>query len=416
MKKNEFISYRIKNIDTFGNNEDSKDITDVSPIRSFEIKISKIQNIKCFDKKNIKNLKIASEKEEDNFFNKLRKIKQGKQKLSSIKEIKKKSNFIYFSNIQSDKQINNVSKLFKEKGKKIDLKSKNKNILKKLKKFNSCKNLILGKYPMGHRLLLPIHHYFKEDKNHNNLREAFTIKRKTNKELYYIEENTEIQNNKERFKKEPKKNIKTEMKKEIQIENKIENNKDKKYNTKEKVEIEFKIKTHKKENKKEKPFTVLDKITRINEYNEKLKKMYSNRITKKSKERKNKEENIKGKTFEISQLNDFMDLNINFNRNPKNVLEKIEHKSVSHIFDIKSNDKTKQRYLEPIKNIINYNKEYNQENNTNINNNIYNENNINNKTDITNKKEKEEIKINKDNTEKKRKNRKKRYYRKYRKN
>ena len=96
MKKNEFISYRIKNIETSGNNEDSKNIKDISPIRSFEIKITKMKNLKIFDKK---------EKEEDNnLFNKLKKIK-AKQKLASIKETKKKSNFLYFNNIQSDKQI-----------------------------------------------------------------------------------------------------------------------------------------------------------------------------------------------------------------------------------------------------------------------------------------------------------------------
>ena len=402
MKKNEFISYRIKNIETSGNNEDSKNIKDISPIRSFEIKITKMKNLKIFDKK---------EKEEDNnLFNKLKKIK-AKQKLASIKETKKKSNFLYFNNIQSDKQINNVSKIFKEKNKKFDFKNKSKIILKKLKKFNSCKNLILGKYPMGHRLLLPIRNYFKADKNQNNIKEVITIKRKS-KEIYYFEDNTEIQNDRERIKKkEHQKNIKTEMKKEIKNEIKIlEDNQDKNNITKDKVEIEFKIKPNKKETKNEKQLSIQEKIARIYEYNEKIKKMYSNRITRKSKEIKSKEENIKEKTFEISHLNDFMELNTNFNRNKRNTLDKIEHKSVSHFFDIKQNDKMKLKYLKPIKKITNNNKE----NNTNINNNnIYKENNTSNKTDIINNKEKEkekeeiikeeikgekeEIKINKEN-------------------
>ena len=388
MKKNEFISYRIKNIDTSGNNEDSNDITDISPIRSYEIKIKKIKNLKNLDKKGI--TKINNEKEEDNnLFNKLKKIK-AKQKLSSIKEIKKKSNFLYFNNIQSDKQINSVSKLFKEKSKKFDFKNKSKNILKKLKKFNSCKSLILGKYPMGHRLLLPIRNYFKADKNQNNIKEVVTIKRKSKKEIYYFEDNTEIQNNRERIKKnQHQKNIKTEMKKEIkEIKNEIilEDNKNKSDT----------IKTNKKETKNEKPLSIQDKIARIYEYNEKIKRMYSNRIIRRAKEIKNKEENIKEKTFEISHLNDFTELNTNFNKNPRNTLDKIEHKSVSLIIDIKSNDKLKHKFLKPIKKITNNNKENNNENNTNINNNIYKENNTSNKTDIINNKEnKEEIKNNK---------------------
>jgi hypothetical protein len=248
-----------------------------------------MKNLKIFDKK---------EKEEDNnLFNKLKKIK-AKQKLASIKETKKKSNFLYFNNIQSDKQINNVSKIFKEKNKKFDFKNKSKIILKKLKKFNSCKNLILGKYPMGHRLLLPIRNYFKADKNQNNIKEVITIKRKS-KEIYYFEDNTEIQNNRERIKKkEHQKNIKTEMKKEIKNEIKIlEDNQDKNDITKDKFEIEFKIKPNKKETKNEKQLSIQEKIARKYEYNEKIKKMYSNRITRKSKEIKSKEENIKEKTF-----------------------------------------------------------------------------------------------------------------------
>ena len=87
--------------------------------------------------------------------------------------------------------------------------------------------------------------------------------------------------------------------------------------------------------------------------NPKIKRMYSNRIIRRAKEIKNKEENIKEKTFEISHLNDFTELNTNFNKNPRNTLDKIEHKSVCHFFDIKQNDKMKLKYLKPIKKITN---------------------------------------------------------------
>jgi hypothetical protein len=110
-------------------------------------------------------------------------------------------------------------------------------------------------------------------------------------------------------------------------------------------------------------------MARIYEYNEKIKRMYSNRIIRRAKEIKNKEENIKEKTFEISHLNDFTELNTNFNKNPRNTLDKIEHKSVSLIIDIKSNDKLKHKFLKPIKKITNNNKENNNENKENINDN-----------------------------------------------
>ena len=423
MKKNEFISYRIKNINTSKNNEDSKDITDISPIRSYEFKIAQIKNFKSFDIKNIKKIRIKHDKENNDFFHKLQKIKQSKHKLSALKDSKKKSNIIYFNNIQCDRQINDISTLFKEKEKKIECKNNKKSLIKKLKKFNSCKNLILGKYPIGHRLLLPIRHYFKIDNKNANLKEFVTIKKKNKKDIYIIEENTEYQNtkgknmftnNKKRKKiktekEKDKEEIKIEMKKEIKNENKIETenkneeNKEKNdINKNNKVEIAFKIKRNKKENKIEKPFTIADKISRINEYSDKIKKMYTNRLIRKSKEINSKEENIKEKTFEISHINDIMELKTT-NRNPKNTLDKIEHKSnsMSHIFDIKPIENVKQKYLKPIKFIINNNnKENNKENNQNIiSNNNCGGNNTNNKTEINNKKE--EIKIIKENKENK---------------
>ena len=91
MKKNEFISYRIKNINTSKNNEDSKDITDISPIRSYEFKIAQIKNFKSFDIKNIKKIRIKQDKKNNDFFHKLQKIKPSKHKLSALKDSKKKS-------------------------------------------------------------------------------------------------------------------------------------------------------------------------------------------------------------------------------------------------------------------------------------------------------------------------------------
>ena len=365
MINNRYISYKIHSNDSCPNNEDSSDLIGVNPIKSYEIKIAKIPILKHRKVKNNYNIneKLKLNKKEKSILAKLQKLR--KKSLSSIRERKKKINIVYFNNIEKQ---NDFSKL--ENNINNDFNRNERNLFKKL---NCCKSLILGKYPTLHGLLLPIQHDFVID-NHYLLKRKLDIYKRKKKEI--IDE-TEEKNKKEeksdkiikkeikKIKKNKKIIIKDEIKKEIEKEE--QNGKNDVF--KDKIKIFMKI--NKNKDKDERTITSSDKITRINEYNNKIKKMNLIRIRKRIKE---KEEEInKEKSFD-NKINELIDYNIT-NKNRKNKLDKIgfKSKSISNIFDIKKIENIKPKYLKPIKNEINLI--------------IKNEKNDNIKTEINDKKE-----------------------------
>ena len=112
------------------------------------------------------------------------------------------------------------------------------------------------------------------------------------------------------------------------------------------------MKINKNKDKNERSITSSNKITRINEYNNKIKKMNLFKIKKRIKE---KEEEIKKEKSFDTKINEFIDYNITNKNRINKKLDKIEFKSksISNIFDIKKIENIKPKYLKPIKNEIN---------------------------------------------------------------
>ena len=411
---NNFFSYRIKKNESTLNNDNLVDLMDISPLRSYEIKIAKIPAMKNIYNKNL-NLSIQLKQSNDNknlLFN-LHKLQNKNTNISSLGTPKKKINLLFFGDIHNQNILNGTYMLNRNKFK--NEKINRKTLFKKLKKFHSCQNLILGRYPTGHRLLLPIQHNFK-DENKNIIEEKDENKNK--KEIYIYDDNIEKKSKKKPFKIKIKGKNKTKekdtvdgssqrkaLKKEKEKEE-IEKNKEKddigkekekekdvidrekekekedkegkKDKFKDKFEIFLKIKKTKKYNNNiDRCITstkqnILDKVTRIHEYNDKIQKMNSYRFKKKNNETENelKEEkdkkNIvdinKNRSKEILDINknkDILDLNKsetniinnlhdNKNQNRRNSIEKNDFKSnsLSNIYE--NNIDKKQIFIKQI--------------------------------------------------------------------
>ena len=116
-----------------------------------------------------------------------------------------------------------------------------KSFIKKLKKFHSCQNLILGKYPTGHGLLLPIQRDFEID-NHHIIEEKGKKekKNKIKKEINLIAQNV---------KKKIKEKNKIEQKNTTNIITNIINNNKKEEEKKEIMDSKEKEEIKEKENK-----------------------------------------------------------------------------------------------------------------------------------------------------------------------
>ena len=195
MNKN-FFSYRIKKNESTLNNDNLLDLMDISPLRSYEIKIAKIPAMKNIYNKNL-NLSIQLKQSNDNknlLFN-FQKLQNKNTNISSLGTPKKKINLLFFGDMQNQNILNGTYMLNRNKFK--NEKINRKTLFKKLKKFHSCQNLILGRYPTGHRLLLPIQHNFK-DENKNIIEEKDENKNK--KEIYIYDDNIEKKSKKKPFK------------------------------------------------------------------------------------------------------------------------------------------------------------------------------------------------------------------------
>ena len=371
MQNNEFLSYRISNNDSSRNNDDLMDLINISPLKNYEIKIAKIPLIKILDSKNINmSIKLKKILEKKNVLVNFKKLKIKSTNLSDIRTPKKRINISFFDDIKNKNKLNNISQL--ENKIKYNINNNKRSFIKKLKKFRSCKNLILGKYPRcNHGLLLPIQRNFKiddhsiiEEKENNN---------KNKKEIYKYYENFEEKNIKEKTvkikikeknkkeyinKEKDKKKNKKKMKKEEVSNTKEEENKIDIF--KDKIEIICKIKKGKKNNKLErcinpKRLHILDKISRINEYNDKIKKMNSIKIKRKIKKIELKEE--KDKNIYINKSKDDIYtnnvVNLKESQHFRNKLDKSNFKSnsLSNIHDNnKTNNNLKPIYLKTINN------------------------------------------------------------------
>ena len=398
MKKNEFISYKINNYDSSRNAENLMDLMSISPLKSYEIRLAKIPLIKNFNEKNINiSIKLKKSNENKNLLVKFNQIKNQNRNLSVIRTPKKRINILFYNDIKNQKKLNDNSKKLYNKILKNNIINNKRSLVKKLKKFHSCQNLILGKYPINHRLLLPIQRDFKID-NHNILEEPKNDindnnnnKNKNKREIFILDGNIEGKNLKEKgvqikvkernkmrqrslIINHDKKGFKKKEKEKEDIKNEKEDisekEEDKTDAIKDKIEIIFKIKKNKKNNKIERCITstklnILDKVSRIHEYNEKIKKMNSLKFKKKidiikfkELKEKEKERNSDIININLSKNQEIIDNNNTaINRNPKNKLDKSEFKSnsVSNIFEniTQKNINIKPKQLNPIRNINN---------------------------------------------------------------
>ena len=383
MKKNEFISYKINNNDSSRNAENLMDLMSISPLKSYEIRLAKIPLIKNFNEKNINiSIKLKKSNENKNLLVKFNQIKNQNRNLSVIRTPKKRINILFYNDIKNPNKLNdNHKKLYNKILKNNIINNNKRSLAKKLKKFHSCQNLILGKYPINHKLLLPIQRDFKID-NHNILEEPKNDINNNKREIFIFDENIKEKNLKEkgvqikikernkmrqrslilnhdkkRFIKKEKEDIKNEK------EDISEKEEDKADAFKDKIKIIFKNKKNKKNNKIERCITstklnILDKVSRIHEYNEKIKKMNSLKFKElKEKEKEKEKERNSDININMSKNQEIIDNNTANNRNPKNKLDKSEYKSnsVSNIFEniTKKNINIKPKQLKPIKNINN---------------------------------------------------------------
>ena len=188
MINNEFVSYKICSKDSLRNNDNLIDILDISPLKSYEIRIAKMPTIKKAKEQKLNlSIKLNHYNEKKNLYFNVHKLKTKKKNLSTIKTPKKRINVLFFNYLQNH---NKEAKAKMEQDKNNNLNGNNNSLAKKVKKFYSCQNLILGKYPINHRLLLPIQREFKV----NNFQEKFEDKNKKKKEIYIIDENLEEKN------------------------------------------------------------------------------------------------------------------------------------------------------------------------------------------------------------------------------
>ena len=387
MKNNEFISYKINNYDSSRNTENLMDLMNISPLKSYEIRLAKIPLIKNLNENKLNiSIKLKNNIEKKNLLVQFNKIKNQNRNLSVIRTPKKRINILFYNDMKNKNKLNNNnnSKLIKKIKDNI-IHNNKRSFAKKLKKFHSCQNLILGKYPINHRILLPIQREdFKID-NHNILEIKNDNKNKNKREIFILDEN--IENN---YFKEKRVQIKIKDRKKIRQKSFVINN-EKDYRKKEKedikdenvdinerqdktdvfkdkIEIIFKIKKSKKNNKIERCITstklnILDKVSRIHEYNDKIKKMNSLKFKKKIdiikfKELKEKEkEKNSDVNIDINKNQEIIDNNIVDNRNPKNKLNKSGFKSnsMSNIYENITKNKIiiKPKHLNSINNMNN---------------------------------------------------------------
>ena len=161
MINNKYFSYKISNIDSSRNSDNLIDSIGISPLKSCEIKIAKIPFIKHLTNKKMNiNIKVKQYNGKNNLLINYHKLKS-KKNLSALRIPKKRINILFFNDLQIQSKKNKERKVINNK--KSNIKSNNKTLANKLKKFHSCNNLILGKYPTGHRLLLPIQRSFKSE-------------------------------------------------------------------------------------------------------------------------------------------------------------------------------------------------------------------------------------------------------------
>ena len=346
--KNRFFSYKIKNDDITRNNDCCDDFTFNTPVKSYEIKIAKFPKLNNNKDKKINIcIKFKNSKEKRNISSYLQKsIKKKSKNLYSLREQNKRIKFFFFDTSQRKNEFNNMSKFEKNKKNSIRISHNKKSLLSQIKKFRSCQNLILGKYPVAHKLLLPIQHDFKV--NNDIIEEKTEIKKKKKKEINKITVNAECKkNNKE-------KEIEIEGKNNKNIDKKTNDNKNDKANKEEnidifkkKIKIILKIRENKNNYKSQRSITIVDKINRINEYSERIKQMNSNRIKRKNTEMRDEE--MKESLIDINKSKDFINNN---GRNSNMKTEKIEIKSSSanDIFAAGKINNIKPKYLKPISN------------------------------------------------------------------
>ena len=392
MKNNEFISYKINNYDSSRNTENLMDLMNISPLKSYEIRLAKIPLIKNLNENKLNiSIKLKNNIEKKNLLVQFNKIKNQNRNLSVIRTPKKRINILFYNDMKNKNKLNNNnnnnnSKLIKKIKDNI-IHNNKRSFAKKLKKFHSCQNLILGKYPINHRILLPIQKEdFKID-NHNILEIKNDNKNKNKREIFILDENIENNNFKEKgvqikikdrkkirqksFVINNEKDYRKKEKEDIKDENvDINERQDKTDVFKDKIEIIFKIKKSKKNNKIERCITstklnILDKVSRIHEYNDKIKKMNSLKFKKKIdiikfkelKEKEKEKEKNSDVNIDINKNQEIIDNNIIDNRNPKNKLNKSGFKSnsMSNIYENITKNKIiiKPKHLNPINNMNN---------------------------------------------------------------
>ena len=382
MNKNKFFSYKIKNNESTRSNNNLEDLMNISPLRSCKIKIAKIPVLKNIYNKSLNiSIKLNENKLNKNLLFNFHKLQNKNKNISPLESPKNKLNILFFGDIRDKSILNDIHIMnrFKFNNDKIN----RKKLFKKLKKFHSCQNLILGRYPTGHRLLLPIQRNFKVE-NKNIIDEKDEIKNK--KEIYIYDDNIEKKSKKRPFKikikgknkskekskvngssqrktsKKDKEKVETNREKEKEKEDKeIKNDK-----FKDKIEIILKFKKNKMySNELDRCITstkqnILDKIARIHEYNEKIQKMNSAKLKKKTNENDSREEKDKESNFGKNNKSnkDILDLNkIDKNiinslftyRNQCNTLDKNEVKSNSLSNILENNTDIKQLNLKQMK-------------------------------------------------------------------
>ena len=380
MINNKYFSYKISNIDSSRNSDTLIDSIGISPLKSCEIKIAKIPFIKHITNKKMNiNIKVKQYNGKNNLLINYHKLKS-KKNLSALRIPKKRINILFFNDLQIQSKKNKERKVINNK--KSNIKSNNKTLANKLKKFHSCNNLILGKYPTGHRLLLPIQRSFKSE---TIVEENFEKNILKAEKIYIIDDNIDEKKllKEKLFKDKIKK--KEKIKEKLISNNDIKEEKEEKENKKdlfkEKIEIIFKIKKNKrKENKNDRNTTslnnnILDKITRIHEYDDKIKKMNSIKIKKRNSEHLKEEKEKENSTIDKSKKKDVTDTNIKnlyFNRNNKNNNSEFKSNSFTNIYEKnKDINKNLKQSIKPI-NIFNNKKveikviDNNKENNINF--------------------------------------------------
>ena len=367
MNKNNFISYKIENTNASRNCDESLKLLEHVPINSYEIKIANIPILN--QSKNIKNnnenlnITVKVKRYEDksssllnnlsslkNFngnvsnFDSVYRKKLKEKILSSMRNKQKKIKmFLYNKNTNYEyKLINTLSKPMIYRNNNNNINSNNITLIKKLKKFNSSKNIILGRYPASLRLLNKIQDKNINDNKLNSEEKVETIEKN---KIYPIKEKPKKENTINHTKKKSKnkgisqtlkklkkkifldnanndgeyKELKLDLrKKHLKYKHKGKlNNSSKDYNL-ERIDFIIDIK------KKERFQTLENKMIKINEYNDRIRKINSEKIQKQESNNKIEKKNMDNENENIN----------------KRINNKLEYKSnsISSIHETKKND------------------------------------------------------------------------------